>query len=936
MQETGEKAPAVLREIARQLMVELHPLAENGGEISLDSLLDRDLGLDSLSRMELAMRVERVFGVSLSDRALAGAETLRDFLSALRAAEKSKPGVPLATPREAPAGPAGTALVEAATLVEALEWHALRHPDQVQVTYLEETAEESISYGTLRRRALAVAAGLQARGLEPGQTVAIMLPTGPEYFYTYFGILLAGGVPVPIYPPARLSQIEDHVRRHAGILSNALTSILVTVPEARSVARLLEARVPCLRLVVTVADLGDSGEEPARVPIRKDDIAFLQYTSGSTGNPKGVVLTHANLLANIRAINKAIEFTRDDVIVSWLPLYHDMGLISTWLASLYLGTPFVVMSPLAFLARPERWLWAIHRFSGTLSAAPNFAYELCVKRIRDEQIQGLDLSSWRVAANGAEPVLPETIGRFTERFSPYGFRPNTMTPVYGLAEATVGLLSPPPGRGPVIDRIRRQPFMISGKAIQAAPDDPNPLRFVACGKPLPGHRIRIVDAAGREVDERIEGRLEFRGPSATGGYYRNPEETRRLLDGDWLDTGDRAYMAENDVYITGRVKDIIIRGGRNIYPHELENAVGQVEGVRRGCVAVFGSRDLGTGTERLVVLAETRLKTVPDRDALREAITRASVDILGEPPDDVALAPPHTVLKTSSGKIRRAASRDLYESGLVGSRLRTASWQVFHLAWGSMAPQARRWLAVLSDFAFGIYTWIAFACVAPVTLLLTAATTRPDLASKVNRTAARLLLKLAGIPCVVQGIENLPRGAPCVLVANHASYMDGIAVFAALPTRFSFVAKRELLDNTILRIYLKRLGVQFVERFAFQQSVEDAGRLADSLTEGKSLFFFPEGTFMRSPGLQPFHLGAFMAAAAARAPVVPVTLRGMRSILPDGRWLPRRRPIIVTIGNPIEPSEHTSDRFSAAIRMRDAARAEILRHCGEPDVGQRE
>jgi 1-acyl-sn-glycerol-3-phosphate acyltransferase len=588
------------------------------------------------------------------------------------------------------------------------------------------------------------------------------------------------------------------------------------------------------------------------------------------------------------------------------------------------------MSPLAFLARPERWLRAIQDYRGTISAAPNFAYELCVKRIDDARIEGLDLSSWRIAANGAEPVVPETLRRFTERFAPLGFRPEAMTPVYGLAESTVGLLSPPLGRGPRIDRVRREPFSGAGRAEPAADDDTAALRFVSCGRPLPGHEVRIVDAFGREVGERIEGRLEFRGPSATGGYYRNPEQTRRLFDGDWLDSGDRAYMADGEVHLTGRVKDIIIRGGRNIYPHEVEDAVGAVAGVRRGCVAVFGSPDPDTGTERLVVLAETPEAGPQAQEALRARIVEVTVAVLGEPPDEVVLAPPHAVLKTSSGKIRRAACRELYEAGNAGAGGHSAKWQVVRLVAGSLLPQLRRRIEAFANLAYGIYGWLLFALIAPPTWFLTALAPRPALAWSVNRLAARIMLRLAGIPLALRGLEHLPR-APCVLVANHASYLDGIALFAALPVPFSFVAKREFLDHPVARAYLRGLGVQFVERFDTRQSIQAASRLAEVVKAGTSMAFFPEGTFGRMPGLSPFRLGAFAAAVAAGAAVAPVAIRGTRAMLREGDWLPRRGTIAVTIGSPAFSRASGGDAFAQAVALRDAARAQILAHCGEPD-----
>jgi acyl-CoA synthetase (AMP-forming)/AMP-acid ligase II len=237
------------------------------------------------------------------------------------------------------------------------------------------------------------------RDIKPAEPVAIMLPSSPDYFFSFFGVLMAGGIPVPIYPPARPSQLEDHMRRHVRILDNCLATTLITVAEAKRVAQLLKSQARNLRHIVSVSELMASSAIPTLPTLSADDIAFLQYTSGSTGNPKGVVLTHANLLANIRAMGKTVQASSKDVFVSWLPLYHDMGLIGAWLGSLYYAALFVVMSPLSFLARPERWLWAIHRYRGTLSASPNFGYEYCLRRIKDEDLHGLDLSCWRAAFN---------------------------------------------------------------------------------------------------------------------------------------------------------------------------------------------------------------------------------------------------------------------------------------------------------------------------------------------------------------------------------------------------------------------------------------------------------------------------------------------------------------------------------------------------------
>ncbi|MBI3155589.1 MAG: AMP-binding protein, partial [Burkholderiales bacterium] len=662
---------------------DLHAGAPGLPEVAPACSLDRDLGFDSLGRMELLLRIEAAAGVALPEDTLQTAETVADLWAAVqRGRVRAAVPQPMPTAGAAAAAAARTRTLAppapdtgaepgrwqaAQTLLEVLDAHLQAHPDRVQIHCLADDACTPISYRQLAERAGALAAGLQRAGLKPRQTVAIMLPTSPEYFDTYLGILRAGGIPVPIYPPARASQLEDHVRRHTGILANAQVALMVSVPEAMTVARLLQARVQGLRAVLTPAQLAAGGGTPRPVALRADDVAFIQYTSGSTGAPKGVALTHANLLANIRAMVQAIEATEDDIFVSWLPLYHDMGLIGAWLGSFYVGMPLVVMSPLAFLARPRRWLEVLSQHGGTLSAGPNFAYELCLARIADQELAGLDLSRWRLAFNGAEAVGPDTVLRFGARFAACGLRPDAMTPVYGLAEASVGLLFPPLRRGPRIDRVRRAPFERERHALPAAPDDTGALRFVACGRALPGHAVRIVDDAGRELPERVEGRLVFRGPSATAGYWRNPQQTARLFDRGWLDSGDRAYAADGEIFVTGRVKDIVIRGGRNLYPQEIEDAVGAVDGVRKGCVAVFGRPDARTGTERLVVLAEVRPRRAGDAAALRDAVARAVLAAIGEPADEIVLAPPHTVLKTSSGKVRRSACRELVGQGRVGS-----------------------------------------------------------------------------------------------------------------------------------------------------------------------------------------------------------------------------------------------------------------------------
>ncbi len=916
---------AALLALAAALAKELRPAAPPR-DYRLDDSLERDFGLDSLARVELVQRIEAAFGVGLGEGAFAEAETPADLLRLLDRARPAAAGVPAPAPADTPPVAAGESLpAGVTTLVEALDWHAAAHGERLSVLlYADDAPPCRLTYADLRADARALAAGLAERGIGPGARVAIMLPTGRGFLAAFYGALYAGCVPVPLYPPARISQIEDHLRRIAGVVASAGARILVTVDRAKPLVPLLRAGAPELREVATPEDLARPAGIVPVVASRGDDIAFLQYTSGSTGNPKGVVLTHANLLANLRAMIAAARVDSRDVFVSWLPLYHDMGLIGAVLGSMAGGFRLVLMSPLAFLARPERWLRAIAEHRGTLSAAPNFAYELCATRLQDADLAGLDLSSWRLAFNGAEPVAAATLERFARRFAPCGLAPTALTPVYGLAESSVGLAFPPLGRGPRVDRIERRALVDRG---EARPVDADGLAVVAAGLPLPGHEIRVVDGDNRELPERRQGRVQFRGPSSTAGYYQNPAATAALVVGEWRNSGDLGYLAGGELFITGREKDLIIRGGHNIHPQELEEAIGRLAGVRKGGVAVFAASDPRAGTEKLVAVVETDLAGDAERAALATEVSRLAVELTGGPADDVVLAPARTVRKTSSGKIRRGSCRSLYESGEL-VRPAAAPWRQFlRLGRAALAAGARRQAERLGASLFALRAWgaglLVLLLAAPPVLLLPGLGLRRRLA----REAARIGLALAGLAPRVEG--DVPAGG-AIYVANHASYLDAFVLAAVLPPAVAFVGKAELAGRFGVGALLRRLGCHFVDRQDATRGVAAAGSLGDEARRGASLLFFAEGTFGRAPGLRPFRQGAFVVAAGSGRPVVPVVLTGTRAALRDGSWRPRRHPIGVRFAAPLAPAGAS---WEAALALRDAARGAILAHLDEPDLG---
>jgi len=971
--------PAGLREqvvdVVRRLLAELGSPRVSSA-IRGEAHLDRDLGLGSLERVELVVRLSAEFGRELPDQLVAEADTVDDLVATVlrQSGEEPRGSGQITTSEEWRGKSAATGagrvattaewpareVAAAETLIEVLRYRARADATRRHLIFPGEAGETAVTFGELYERASAAARELGRRGITNGHAVAIMLPTGPEFFYTFMGVLLAGGVPVPIYPPFRADRIAEYAERQSAILANAGAKLLVTFRQAETVARLLKPRVVSLNGVVNAAELcrekmSEVKEEWSPVPVRAahgNDLALLQYTSGSTGDPKGVMLTHANLLANIRAIGEAIEVRAEDVGTTWLPLYHDMGLIGAWLMLMYYGLPLAVLSPLEFLTRPERWLRAVHRYRGTLAAAPNFAYELCVKKVTDEQMAGLDLSSWRAALNGAEPVNPETIERFAARFARCGFHKAAMLPVYGLAEASLAVTVPPLGREPKVDRIERAAFEREGHAVPTSETGANTIAFVSVGRPIPRHEVKIVDGEGREVGERVEGYLWFRGLSATQGYFRNPEATRKLFpesagmssegrnpllvtrntaeEGAWVDSGDRAYVADGEVYVTGRVKDIIIKAGRNLYPHEVEEIAGRAEGVRKGCVVAFGLRDAASGTERLVVVAEARVQGASEREKIARRINEEMVAALGMPADVVEILPPQAIPKTSSGKLRREETKRLYIAGTLGRGVKPVWWQVTQVAAAGAVRSVPRLARRVAEVAFGIYATIVFVLWIVPTWLLVWCTRRRETAARITSPALRLFFALVGCRVRVEGREHVEADGAKVYVSNHTSNFDVLALMGGIGIEYHFVSKIEVLSYPLIGTFMRRLHHFAFERSDAEARLRQSEEIEAALRRGESVFIFPEGTFTPDAGVRAFQLGAFKAAVATGTPIVPMALRGSREFLREGTILPRPSSVMITVLPPIWPRGGAESDWHEIVRLRDEVRAVIAEKCGEP------
>jgi fatty-acyl-CoA synthase len=517
------------------------------------------------------------------------------------------------------------------------------------ITFVGSGPPEHVEWGRLLEEARAAAAALQARGVVPGEHVAILGPTTKALVTAIQATWLAGAAAVVLPLPMRMGSIDEFVAQTRARIQGADSTLLLVDAELAPFIEPEAGDPPAVHLDALVGRT-DSYERP------KDDpgaLAVLQFTSGATGDPKGVMLPQRAIVANLDGAAEAGHLQEDDVFVSWLPLYHDMGFIGMLTLPMITGRDLVLAPPQEFLASPSRWMEWMSEYGGTVSAGPNFSYALAARSLR--RMDQLDLSRWRLALSGAEPVDPATVQAFCEAGARHGLDPLSVYPCFGMAEVAIAGTFPEPLTGLRLDTVDRVALEVEHRAVPASGAGARSLAIL--GRAVPGLELRICDPfSGAVLEDRCAGELEIRGTSVTPGYYKHPDATAASFHDDWLRTGDLAYLVDGELVLCGRIKDMIIVAGRNVFPEDVERAVSDVDGVRAGNVVAFGVEGR-RGLETVVVVAETK---ADDLNPVRDAVARRVKEAVGLPAHEVVLVSPGTLPKTSSGKLQRSLARTRY------------------------------------------------------------------------------------------------------------------------------------------------------------------------------------------------------------------------------------------------------------------------------------
>ncbi len=796
--------------------------------LSMDDKFEADLGLGSLERLELFSQIETTLGVKLSPSEISTIQTLRDIVTILARSHGSQSLV---------VNQCDKATVQAVTidpskvtnLRDLLIMYTQRYPNRRHVVLLSgDGSEKEITYAMLYKQAGKISNALTTRGIQTGDHVALLLPSGEDFLYSFLGVIFSGAIPIPICPPESANQVGEYISQAVSILKKSDVRLLVTFGKFQKLAKFFRGFLPHLLGVTTTNDLLKSEFYLPKLKISSSQAAFVQYTYGSAGNFKKIVLTHKNILENIRSILKLFEVTTSDITVSWLPLHHDTDLIVMWLANLYFGSTLVLYSSKNFLSRPESWLWTIHKYRATISAGPNFAYEICINKINDNTLLGLDLSSWRIAGNISEMVCAQTLKRFSEKFSQYGFKSKALTNVYVLSEGAILMCAGSILEDQKIDRIASHEFHQKNIAKPIFEREKKYYEFVSCGSPIDNYQIRIVDEENTCLPERNIGMVHCKVRSMMCEYYRDQAVSEKVFHGGWIDTGDLGYLAEGELYITGRRKDIITKEGKNYYPTEIEDIITMYSDLNFGQVVVFSSVENLSGIKKILAIVESKNNDKNSHKILKKQICQIVVKCLGFSLDDILIVTENVLPKTTNGKLRRYVCGEIYSQKNIRKIKNNIIIKLFNIYVRCFIAKTKKILTLCLRFFYTIYLFLVLISMASLTYIAIRFFNR-DNGEKIIKTASKITLRASFCSIEIDGINHIKSKKNMIFVSNHASYIDVLVLVAFLPGHFCYVAKSELKKSYFLRKILKTLEIVYVDRVDFSKTKFQLKQISKSI-----------------------------------------------------------------------------------------------------------
>ncbi len=870
--------------------------------VTLEKSLTYDLGIGSIERIELMQRLEKIFSIRLEENSIARADNLDViYEEILNKLEQKQPEYHFV---DHIADLPEIDMRSAESLVDILLLGKQQDPLRTWL-YLQNAdgKEATLSYQELYNETINMACYLKEKGLRPGNKIVIALPTSCEFFYAFFASLLLGGRPI-ISSPLLLKEKKQSL---PPFLIDGDVDFVIAEDNLKSQLNLKKI------IFLSPSDALDVKHKDQNICINEKNNGVVGLlTAGTTGDKKEILLRQESVLENIKSSIDAMSMSPSDIVVNWLPLNNSVSLISMCLTSLYAGIPLVLIDYNDFLQQPERWLWAIHFHQGTISVASDFDLAQCTQKIKFHTLDGLDISSCRVALVATDQPQVDTLNAFNQKFSPYGFKETCLTPAYALTENGALLTISNPGNKYQTDQASLDRLLKENTAEKT--DTSLSIDYVNCGEVVGNNDIRIADSDGVVLKDRQIGKIQFSRPSSF------EDDSRR-----WISSGDYGYTVNKSLFVIGREQGLIyLKESKQCYAKVIENLVGMLPDINANSVAAFNDSN-----ENYILVVETTVDSASQHSNVREIVSKKLKQSGISTPEKIIFLKNNSLPRTLSGKIKRFQCKKDYENNSLGRELSPSLIQKIKVKskkiWNILSGKIKFSLRVIYTFYVGIILvltgppgWIIIMC----------------LPRKLGAKFLKLWCKFlfASMFCPIKYSEDPSVGeskTPIVYTANHTGYLDIVALISVLPSDISYIGKQELSDVGFLKKLMQHLGYIFVNPVDFTKTPGEIAEITETVKSGRSVLIFAEGTFTYATGLRPFKMGTFKIAAETMSPVCPVSIQGVRTVLRDGSCMFRPNFIKIHVSSLIFPVENS---WSESLRLRDEAYKAIADNCGEKTI----